>query len=269
MRVVGLTPPRRLSVSLLVVALALVASASDAAASGNLVANGTFDTGVEGWVLDPGSPLNTLTFAANQDADSNPGSGAAEVRIGEGPFPPGGGYAETVAQCLPVVTGSQYQAQAQVRVPTTNQYANTEATLELFWYASPACAGSQLSNDNSATVGPNDQWQPLSVTATAPANARGVIVRLFLEGQDPAGPAQSYAFLDNVSLLGALPGDANCDKAVNAIDAALMLQHDAGLVGPLPCQDRADVNGDSHVNSLDAVLVLQFVAGLISTLPPP
>ncbi|MCH8161672.1 MAG: dockerin type I repeat-containing protein, partial [Chloroflexi bacterium] len=62
-------------------------------------------------------------------------------------------------------------------------------------------------------------------------------------------------------------GDANCDGAVDAIDAALVLQRDAGLVSALPCGERADVNGDGLLNSLDAVLILQFAADLIPQLP--
>jgi hypothetical protein len=66
-----------------------------------------------------------------------------------------------------------------------------------------------------------------------------------------------------------LSGDANCDHTVNAIDAEVVLQFDAGLIGSLACPQNADVNHDSRVNSLDAALVLQYVAGLISHLPPP
>jgi uncharacterized protein YkwD len=62
-------------------------------------------------------------------------------------------------------------------------------------------------------------------------------------------------------------GDANCDGAVNSIDASLVLQYSAGLTGSLACQDLADVNNSSSVNVLDAALILQFSAGLISQLP--
>ena len=65
-----------------------------------------------------------------------------------------------------------------------------------------------------------------------------------------------------------LPGDANCDGIVNAIDAALVLQFSAGLLLGLPCPGNADANGDGIVNALDAALILQFAAGLIGEIGP-
>ena len=62
-------------------------------------------------------------------------------------------------------------------------------------------------------------------------------------------------------------GDANCDGAVDAKDASLVLQLEAGLISALACRDSADVNGDGLVNSLDAVLILQFEARLVQQLP--
>ena len=64
-------------------------------------------------------------------------------------------------------------------------------------------------------------------------------------------------------------GDANCDGTADDIDAALILQFTAGLLGSLDCQDAADVNGDLEVTSVDAALILQFTAGLVEELPPP
>jgi hypothetical protein len=62
-------------------------------------------------------------------------------------------------------------------------------------------------------------------------------------------------------------GDVNDDGSVNSIDAALILQLTAGLVGSLLNEPSADVNGDGTINSIDAALVLQFTAGLIPSLP--
>ena len=63
-------------------------------------------------------------------------------------------------------------------------------------------------------------------------------------------------------------GDTNCDGLINAIDATLILQFTAGLLGLLPCHNEGDANGDGRINSLDAALVLQFTAGLLDSLPP-
>ena len=63
-------------------------------------------------------------------------------------------------------------------------------------------------------------------------------------------------------------GDVNSDGQVNAIDAALILQFSAGLIGSVPNPASADVNSDGEMNAVDAALILQFSAGLIGSLPP-
>ena len=63
-----------------------------------------------------------------------------------------------------------------------------------------------------------------------------------------------------------LLGDVNCNDAVDSIDAALILQFDARLLGALGCELNADVNDDGSINSIDAALVLQFSAGLLDNL---
>ncbi|MDZ4277503.1 MAG: pre-peptidase C-terminal domain-containing protein [Dehalococcoidia bacterium] len=60
------------------------------------------------------------------------------------------------------------------------------------------------------------------------------------------------------------PGDVNDDGLISSVDAALILQLGAGLVGSLPNEPSGDVNGDGDVTSVDAALILQCVAGLIS-----
>ena len=65
----------------------------------------------------------------------------------------------------------------------------------------------------------------------------------------------------------ALVGDVDCGGSVNSIDAALILQFVAGLLGSLACPEGADTNGNGDINSIDAALVLQFTAGLLLNLP--
>ncbi|MCH7698064.1 MAG: right-handed parallel beta-helix repeat-containing protein [Chloroflexi bacterium] len=60
-----------------------------------------------------------------------------------------------------------------------------------------------------------------------------------------------------------LCGDPNEDGVVNAIDATLILQRNAGLLESLADESSADVNSSGDVTSVDATLILQFIAGLI------
>lgn len=63
---------------------------------------------------------------------------------------------------------------------------------------------------------------------------------------------------------GSLKGDVNCDGFADSIDAALLLQHQAGLHELIFCASGADVNGDGSVDAIDAALTLQVEAALIA-----
>ena len=82
-------------------------------------------------------------------------------------------------------------------------------------------------------------------------------------------PTAARPHPDSGAVAGSSPaGDIDCSGAVNAIDAALVLQFTVGLVSSPPCLDSGDVNLDGDVDALDAALILQFVAGLLVTLGP-
>jgi len=92
-----------------------------------------------------------------------------------------------------------------------------------------------------------------------------VIVGAFLEDAGGANAGAAYIFaLQGQSLI----GDVDCGGAVDAIDAALLLQFGAAFIPVLPCPPNADVNGDGRSNAVDASLILQLVAGLLPALPP-
>lgn len=64
-------------------------------------------------------------------------------------------------------------------------------------------------------------------------------------------------------------GDANCDSAVNSIDAMLVLKSAASLPVPeLTCPKNGDVDFHSGLTSEDALLILQYHAALLVALPP-
>jgi len=73
--------------------------------------------------------------------------------------------------------------------------------------------------------------------------------------------------VDVVALGKTAAGDADCNEAVDSIDALLILQLVAGLVPSLGCQSDADVNWSGQTDTIDALLLLQYVAGLIESLP--
>ncbi len=84
----------------------------------------------------------------------------------------------------------------------------------------------------------------------------------------PVPPTSTPVPPTNTPTPAGLVGDVNCDGAVNAIDAALVLQLTAAIIPSLACLENADVNLDGQVNVIDAALILQLVAGLIPDLPP-
>ena len=84
----------------------------------------------------------------------------------------------------------------------------------------------------------------------------------------PNGGHISFADGDG-TWIQALLGDANCDGSVNAVDAMLILQVMAGLIGGLPCQQLGDANHSGGLGPLDAALILQYDSGLLEALPAP
>jgi hypothetical protein len=81
----------------------------------------------------------------------------------------------------------------------------------------------------------------------------------------PAPPTSTPAGTPTATAPPSTPiGDANGDGTVNSIDAAIVLQYTAALIGP---PSNSDVNGDSSITAVDAALILQYDAGLIDSLP--
>ncbi len=72
---------------------------------------------------------------------------------------------------------------------------------------------------------------------------------------------QDAAFLDDVCLTRGnyLPGDANSDGEVNAMDALLVLRYALDVVPETALDIRnADYNGDGDVNAMDALAILRY-----------
>ena len=99
--------------------------------------------------------------------------------------------------------------------------------------------------------------------------SNGALYAIFADGSSATLYSGSPLSSPNgVVVLGPeVTGDVNCSTAVDAIDAALLLQNGAGLFPALVCQHNADVNESGGFDSIDASLILQLIAGLIGSLP--
>jgi hypothetical protein len=89
----------------------------------------------------------------------------------------------------------------------------------------------------------------------------------YLAGSDPLDPESLPGLIPTPTPQG-MVGDASCDRQVNAIDSALVLQQLAGMLAGLPCPENADASGGGGVNAIDAAVILQYAAGLVPSLPP-
>ena len=58
------------------------------------------------------------------------------------------------------------------------------------------------------------------------------------------------------------PGDVNCSGTVTSLDAVLVLMLDAALIQSLPCEGFGDVSGDGELDARDAAVMIQIEAGL-------
>lgn len=88
------------------------------------------------------------------------------------------------------------------------------------------------------------RWIIANLPAIAAADARGIAKVLGLQKKR-------------------LKGDVNADGDVDNLDAALVLQYDAGLKDFTEAEKKAaDVNNDGEVDNLDAAIILQHDAGI-------
>ncbi len=102
---------------------------------------------------------------------------------------------------------------------------------------------------------------PLDVDSDGDGFSDGAEVEAGSDPTDPLSPGPTPT--PTPPSLGLLTGDADCNGAVNSIDAALILQVSAQLVDFIPCALNADVDASGTIDSIDAAIVLQAVAGLL------
>jgi hypothetical protein len=63
------------------------------------------------------------------------------------------------------------------------------------------------------------------------------------------------------------PGDADCNGAVNSVDALKDLRHVVGLPPDPGCINAGNVDCDFDIDAVDSLFILRFVAQLPVSLP--
>lgn len=191
--------PPGLVLAAIVVAVSL-ASPMDVsrAATSDLVTNGSFDVGVDGWPSFADVPLEWFA----EDALGDPASGSARITNGDAYDE---GWDVQRFQCIDVEgTGQQITLEAHVRVPAGQPRFDYTDIATSAW-SEPGCEGSYLGEALGAFVDEPTDWTLLTDSGTLPQGAKSLVVGMRLRktapgaGEDPDEPV--YAFFDGIRLL--------------------------------------------------------------------
>lgn len=151
---------------LLAALLAVLLTQASTAQDDDLLINGGFEDGTEGWQ----APEGQLTVS---DALVRSGSYA-------GVFPMGAAYPPREAsQCLPIAPSSDYEfrgyaARGEAGPPTLQ--------LRVFWYDESDCLAQGLAGgQQSVALGEAAHWFELAVSGRSPASARAARLRIVVE----------------------------------------------------------------------------------------
>jgi len=180
-------------------------------------------------------------------------------------------------------TLSQAAAWKAQHMAGNDYFAHTDAGIDRTWvqrirdcgYDANTWLGENLAAGNGTAAGAFDQWR----------NSPGHNANMLNEDFNAIGIGRAYDAdstydwywaTDFGGEIDSAPppaseadhdGDADCNGRTDVVDAALVLQRNAGLVGSLACQAAADVNEDGTISVVDAALILQYSAGLLQSLP--
>lgn len=147
-----------------------------------------------------------------------------------------------------VHAASQRAIPASIRVGASSQPTSTVTAVPPTMSPTSTRTPTPTTPHAGATATPTSSAPPTE-TPTPTVNATETPART---------PTQALA-TSTPELLG---GDVNCDGLRTAVDGALILQLDAGLLRALQCPGNGDINHDGRTNSVDATILQQHVAGL-------
>ena len=137
----------------------------------NLVANGNFNTNIDGWIwYTPRFPngIGNATWSP-LDANGSPASGSISMKD------TGSNLAFQRLQCLPVTKSTNYRFGTKVR--TTLPREKGDATIALFTYKSTDCTG-EFTDSETRVLSPAEPnvWQSYSFTMRSGSRSQSMII---------------------------------------------------------------------------------------------
>ena len=161
----------------------------------NLFANGHFDCDLGDWVT--ATTLGAVIGHDPDDADGSPESGSALGSVLSATADP---ERAALGQCVPVVAGGELELAARYRITAAPTHQVT-VSLACEFYPAAACAGGPLGTLSTAqtVTGTVGAWQPLALSASAPAGSVSALCSLLLD----AGAGVAFdGYLDQAVLTG-------------------------------------------------------------------
>lgn len=186
------------------------------AAAQNLVVNGDFDTGIDGWTQVSGGI--TLSWDGASDYQGQPTSGSAMVLNNASVSSNSGAIG-----CVEGIIGAEsYDLSAWLKA-STGQSADGNARVFVWWYTEPGCTGTQSWGPTTPYFTTSDDWVlQQAASVQAPLASRSATVYLNV-AKTSAVPGEYLVSFDHVSFTG-----KSVDRNLSFIPAAGLAPGDAG-----------------------------------------
>ena len=116
--------------------------------------------------------------------------------------------------------------------------------------------------EGGTVIGIGTYNQGATATLMAAANTGYAFIKWTKDGiVVSTNPTYSFIVTEDVELVAnfKLPGDANGDGIVDALDIVIIVNHIFGLPTEVFIFDNADVNGDGVVDALDIVIIVNII----------
>jgi hypothetical protein len=153
--------------------LFLVAGPLSGRASGNLLTNGNFDTGVTGWQpsLTGGSFDASLVWGPTDDRSGSPSSGSGIVENVSSGGLEIGTYPLFADGCFAVAPSDEVRVRGYVSIPT-GQSRTGYARFDTAWYSGPSCTGFIGYGSVASETSADGNWHLLQNALTPPASTQ-------------------------------------------------------------------------------------------------